>query len=115
MAALSLFQFDMTARIAELDAQLDACATVQGRQWAAVRDFLLQEGIYSIEDVTDEDIQDYRAYISQKENFSDKQKALYAGCMETVQYSFYAPQNEAFLKELEAGRKLTAAIKKTEV
>ena len=115
MAALSLFQFDMTARIAELDAQLDACATVQGRQRAAVRDFLLQEGIYSIEDVTDEDIQDYRAYISQKENFSDKQKALYAGCMETVQYSFYAPQNEAFLKELEAGRKLTAAIKKTEV
>ena len=40
MAALSLLQFDMTARIAELDAQLDACATVQGRQRAAVRDFL---------------------------------------------------------------------------
>ena len=115
MAALQLLQFDMTARIDELDTQLDACATVQGRQRAAVRDFLLQEGIYSIEDVTDEDIQDFREYINQKANFTDKQKVLYAGCMETLQYAYYAPQNEEFLKELEEGKKKTAAIKKAEV
>ena len=49
MAALSILQFDMTARIRELDAQLEACSNVQGRQRAAVREFLLQQGIYSVE------------------------------------------------------------------
>ena len=115
MAALSILQFDMTARIAELDAQLDACATVRGKQRAAIRDFLLQEGIYSIEDVTDEDIQDFREYINQRIDFTDKQKALYVGCMETIQYAYYDPQNVEFLKELEDGKKMTAAIKKAEV
>ena len=54
MAALSILQFDMTARIQELDAQLEACSNVQGRQRAAVREFLLQQGIYSVEDITDD-------------------------------------------------------------
>ena len=60
MAALSILQFDMTARIQELDAQLEACSNVQGRQRVAVREFLLQQGIYSVEDITDEDKADFR-------------------------------------------------------
>ena len=37
MVALRILQFDMAARIAELDEQLNACSNVQGRQRAVVR------------------------------------------------------------------------------
>ena len=77
MAALRILQFDMTARIAELDEQLNACSNVRGRQRAVVREFLLQQGIYSVEDITDEVKQDFRAYINLKQNFSATQKKLY--------------------------------------
>lgn len=114
MAALSMLQFDMTARIQELDAQLSACGNVQGRQRAAVRAFLLQQGIYSVSDITDEDKADFRDYLSLKDELSDVQKVKYASSLETLQLSYYAPYHEDFLKELEDGKKPDATIRKTE-
>lgn len=114
MAALSILQFDMTARIRELDAQLEACSNVQGRQRAAVREFLLQQGIYSVEDITDEDKADFREYLSLKDGYSQTQKVKYASSLETIQLSYYAPLYEDFLKELEDGKKPDAIIRKTE-
>lgn len=114
MAALSILQFDMTARIQELDAQLEACSNVQGRQRAAVREFLLQQGIYSVEDITDEDKADFREYLKLKDGYSEVQKAKYASSLETIQLSYYAPLYEDFLKELEDGKKPDAIIRKTE-
>ena len=103
MAALSILQFDMTARIQELDAQLEACSNVQGRQRAAVREFLLQQGIYSVEDITDEDKADFREYLSLKDELSDVQKVKYASSLETIQLSYYAPFHEEFLREAHKG------------
>lgn len=114
MAALSILQFDMTARIQELDAQLEACSNVQGRQRAAVREFLLQQGIYSVEDITDEDKADFREYLNLKDELNHVQKVKYASSLETIQLSYYAPFHEDFLKELEDGKKPDAVIRKTE-
>ena len=114
MAALRILQFDMTARIAELDEQLNACSNVRGRQRAVVREFLLQQGIYSVEDITDEVKQDFRAYINLKQNFSATQKKLYGTSLEVIEFSHYAPLHEEFLKELEDGRKQDCNIRKAE-
>ena len=114
MAALSILQFDMTARIQELDAQLEACSNVQGSQRAAVREFLLQQGIYSVEDITDEDKADFREYLNLKDELNHVQKVKYASSLETIQLSYYAPCHEDFLKELEDGKKPDAVIRKTE-
>lgn len=114
MAALSILQFDMTARIAELDAQLNACPHVQGKQRAAVREFLLQQGIYSVEDITDEDKQDYRSYLKSRMDFTDMRRKLYAASLEVIQLSYFAPQHEDFLRQLEDGKKPNAIIRKVE-
>lgn len=114
MAALSILQFDMTARIQELDAQLNACVNVQGRQRAAVREFLLRQGIYSVDDITDDDKADFREYLNLKDGLSDVQKVKYASSLETIQLSYYAPFHEDFLKELEDGKKADALIRKAE-
>ena len=115
MAALQILQMDLPLRIAVLDQQLEACHTVRGKQRAAIREYLLQRGIYSVEDITDEDIQDYREYLRWRADFTPKQRALYVGCIETILYAHYAPHNQQFLQELENGKKQTAVIKKTEV
>lgn len=114
MTALSILQFDMTARIQELDAQLNACVNVQGRQRAAVREFLLRQGIYSVDDITDDDKADFREYLNLKDELSDVQKVKYASSLEIIQLSYYAPFHEDFLKELEDGKKADALIRKAE-
>lgn len=114
MAALSILQFDMSARIAELDAELEACSNVQGRQRAAIREFLLQEGIYSIGDITDEDKEDFREHLQQKEGFSERRIKCYVSGIEVLQFSYYAPLHEDFLKELEDGKEQDAVIRKAE-
>ncbi len=114
MAALSILQFDMTARIQELDEQLSMCSCVVGRQRAAVREFLLQQGIYSVEDITDDDRTSYREYINLKDDFTEIQKVRYASYLEMVEFSFYAPAYEDFLRELEDGKKPDALIRRAE-
>lgn len=114
MAALSILQFDMTARIQELDAQLGACSNVQGKQRAAVREFLLQQGIYSVEEITDDDRASFREYIFLKDGMTQIQKVRYASCLEMVEFSYHAPLHEDFLKELEDGKKPDAVIRKAE-
>ncbi len=114
MAALSILQFDMTARIAELDTQLNACSNVQGKQRAAVREFLLQHGIYSVGDITDEDKQDFRTYLKCHIGYTYTQRLLYAASLEVLQLSYYAPFHADFLRKLEDGRKPNATIRKAE-
>ncbi len=112
MAALKVLQFDMAARIEELDEQLNVCDLVRGRARTAIRDFLLQEGIYSIEDITDDDKLDFKQHLRMNISLSPKQRQVYLLGMESLQYSYYAPQHEEFLSSMHLEIKSPFPVKK---
>ncbi len=114
MAALSILQFDMTAKVAKLDAELNGCINVQGRMRNTVREFLLQEGIYSIGDINDKDKLNFKNYLGRRKDLSDGQKSYYISSLEMLQLHYYSVAHGEMLKEIEKDMQLTAALRKAE-
>ncbi len=90
MAVLKVLQFDMATRIEELDEQLNACDLVRGRARTAIRDFLLQEGIYFIEDITDDDKLDFKQHLRMNISLSAK-TSIFVGNGELTVFLLCSP------------------------
>ena len=114
MAVLSILQVSTRERIVWLDAELNGCTTVQGKMRNAVREFLIQEGIYSVKDITDEVKLDFADYLDKKNGFSEGQKAYYLSALEMLQLHYYSPLHEKLLREIEKNINPSAALRKAE-
>lgn len=66
----------------ELKEQMDKCPTVCGRQRDFVMSFLVREGIFSLESVTDEIKHRYRMHVKNSKELSAAQKRTYLNSIE---------------------------------
>lgn len=112
MNNIRILQNEVALKIDELDRQLNGCDSVQGRMRTAIRDFLLQEGIYSIEEITDEYMLDFKQHLKMDISLSQKQRQYYLIGIEFLQYSYYAPLHEEFIKSIHLDIKSSKLIKK---
>lgn len=84
-----------------LEEQLALCQSAKGKLREIVREFLLKEGIYTLEDVDRQIREDYWQYINQLEDITEKQRKYYRNLLDQVLLAYFIPQNEKLVKEVE--------------
>ncbi len=75
----------------ELFQQLTMCKAVTGKLRNVVADFLVQNNIYNLADVTDDVLEDYVKYVENMQGISDNQKKKYKSLLETVVLTYQMP------------------------
>lgn len=82
-----------------LQEQLAMCSGVTGKLRNIVKEYLVANGIYTLDDVTKEVRQDYRNYIDQMKN-TKTQKKYYKSLLEQVLLAYYMPRYPELEKQV---------------
>ena len=101
MPALQVLQAYGQRRIEELQAQLDMCPHVTGRTRKVLEDYLIQEGIYSLAEVSENTFCDYREFVFSFHQFSKAQMTHFFPAIETVVFYYWLPEYGDLINEVE--------------
>ena len=74
MTSSALLSFPQWDGQEELNRQMDKCPTVTGRQRRFVEEFLIQEGVYDLSEISEQIMQHYRMRVCNADNLSCDQK-----------------------------------------
>lgn len=104
--AAAVLQFDLRKSVGELYRQLDMCPHVQGRMRVAVEDFLLKSGIFSLSEV-DESVQyDYREYVKNIPNISERQAWCYQSALELHVLYYWLPEYGDLIEQVNSYKEI---------
>lgn len=101
MAAQAIRLVKQSDDINILRNQLDLCPSVTGKLRHIVEDYLTEEEIYTLDDVTEDIKDDYRSYINSMVNISESQKKYYKNLLEQVQLAYFLPQYPELEKQVD--------------
>lgn len=101
MPALQVLRAYGQRRIEELQNQLDMCPHVTGRIRNMVEDYLIQEGIYSLADVSEDTFCDYKRFVHGFRQLSKAQMTHYSAAIETVVFYYWMPDYEDLMNEVD--------------
>lgn len=82
MTSSALLSFPQWDGQEELNRQMDKCPTVTGRQRRFVEEFLIQEGVYDLSEISEQIMQHYRMRVCNADNLSCNQKQKYLNSLE---------------------------------
>lgn len=106
----TVLRLDMRKRINELYLQLDMCPHIQGRMRSVVEDYLLQMGIYSLEEVDENVLCDYREYVKNLPDMTDRQSLCYQYSLELNVLYYWLPEYEDLISEIKSYKELPTNI-----
>ncbi len=90
----------------ELERQVSRSPTVNGKLKEIVLAYLISANIQSLEDITIDDVYNFREYISRLQGINDRQRKCYASLLEQVVLAYDVEQRDAWQSPID---KLTCA------
>lgn len=84
-----------------LEEQLELCNSVKGKLRDIVREFFLEEEIYTLDDIDQQIREEYWQYINQLDDITEVQRKYYRNLLDQVLLAYFIPKNEKLVNEVE--------------